>query len=151
MGKKFVTPELPSQAEGKRPVEPEKVTAPVTEPTEDPWAHLEIPPFLRRVEGSKTLTAPSTPTSTPLTQKSATAPAAAASAGSTSGATTGATTLAGATGGMFDQFRVDPEEIESKIRHEADRRWRAWVPTKEHLSRPRKSYYLKQARKEYYP
>jgi hypothetical protein len=44
-----------------------------------------------------------------------------------------------------------PNEIESKIRHEADRRWRAWVPTKEHLSRPQLRYYLKQVRKEFYP
>lgn len=148
MGKKPLTPPLDFTGPS---VEPEKVTAPVTAPTEDPWAHLEIPPFLRRVEGSKTPTAPSTPASMPSTPRSATAPAAAASAGATSGVNTGATMLAGVTGCMFNQFRVDPEEIESKIRHEADRRWRAWVPTKEHLSRPRKSYYLKQVRKEFYP
>ena len=50
----------------------------------------------------------------------------------------------------FAQFRVDPEEIEVKIRLEADRRWRQWTATKEHLTRPRKSYFLRQVRKEFY-
>lgn len=138
MGKKPLTTEPPVRAE---PVEPEKVTAPVTPPTEDPWAHLEIPEFLRRTDP---VVAPG-PTH-------AHAPIANTSGGAKSGTGQVSThgVMAGATGN-FEQFRVDPEEIESKIRHEADRRWRAWVPTKEHLSRPRKSYYLKQVRKEFYP
>lgn len=123
------------------PTEPEKITATVTpEPTEeDPWKDLEIPPFLRRVAGKTTeIVGP------------ARAPAATSSAGGPSGPTSDTKVIPGLTG-AFDHFRVDPNEIESKIKQEADRRWRAWVPTKEHLSRPRKSYYLKQVRKEYYP
>jgi hypothetical protein len=156
-------------AASNAPVEPENVTAPVTDPpraktpweeaslTEQEWNDLEIPKFLRRDASTTTLTAPSTPTSTPSTRKSATAPAADASGGATSGASTSApiqtppvSVMPGATGN-FEQFRVDTDEIESKIRHEADRRWRAWVPTKEHLSRPQLRYYLKQVRKEFYP
>lgn len=131
------------------------VTAPVTRSpptaweqvglTEEEWNGLEIPKFLRRTEPVASVS------TTPLGSPPATVPAAAASAGTPSGPPSSPVTVSGVTGGMFDQFRVDPEEIESKIRHEADRRWRAWVPTKEHLSRPRKSYYLKEVRKEFYP
>lgn len=137
------------------PAEPEKVTAPVTQTpwaavglSEEEWNGLEIPAFLRRT--APTLIAPSTPTSTPSTPKSATVPDAAASAGSTSGESTSVPTTAGATGGMFDQFRVDPEEIERKIKAEADALWRNWMPTKTDRKRPRLSTYIKRVRKDYY-
>jgi len=51
----------------------------------------------------------------------------------------------------FDNFRIDPAEIESQIRIEADRRWRNWTPTKESLTRPRKSVFIREVRKEFYP
>lgn len=51
----------------------------------------------------------------------------------------------------FAHFRVDPAEIETKIATEADKRWRNWMPTKTDRKRPRKSAYIKQVRKEYYP
>lgn len=117
--------------------------------SEDLWNDLEIPPFLRRTEA--TLTAPSTPTSTVSPPKAATAPAAGVSGGYTSGVNTPAPNPAGLTGGMFDQFRVDPEEIEAKIKREADALWRNWIPTKEDRKRPRLSTYIKRVRKTYYP
>lgn len=134
-------------------VEEEKVTAPVTPwaavgLSEEQWNELEIPAFLRRTE--PTLTAPSTPTSTVSPAKAATAPAADASAGFTSGESTSESSPAGVTGGMFDQFRVDPAEIEAKIKREADALWRNWVPTKTDRKRPRLSTYIKRVRKEYY-
>ncbi|MDE2106831.1 MAG: hypothetical protein KGL39_56975 [Patescibacteria group bacterium] len=52
---------------------------------------------------------------------------------------------------VFDKFRVDPAEIETRIKVEADRRWRNWTPSREHLTRPRKSFFLREARKEFYP
>lgn len=51
----------------------------------------------------------------------------------------------------FENFRVDPAEIETKIQVEADRRWRNWQPSREHLTRPRKSFFLREVRKEFYP
>lgn len=146
MGKNPVETE---PAASNDPVEPEIVTAPVTAwaavgLTEEEWNALEIPTFLRRTE--PTLTAPSTPTSTVSRPKAATAPAAAASAGSTSGATTNVSSPAGMTGGMFDQFRVDPDEIERKIKAEAERLWYTW----EGPHRPRKSTLIKRVRKDYY-
>jgi hypothetical protein len=51
----------------------------------------------------------------------------------------------------FEKFRVDPQEIETTIKREADRRWREWLPTKESRKRPRLSWYVRQVRKEYYP
>lgn len=143
--------ETPAQYDARVDAARAEVTEPVTLPspweiarlTEQQWNDLEIPAFLRRTD-----TTPSE--ARPAPTKNAPTPPAVGSAGGPSGGSS-STAAAGITGGMFDHFRVDPEEIESKIRHEADRRWRAWVPTKEHLSRPRKSYYEKQVRKEFYP
>lgn len=85
--------------------------------------------------------------STPTPQMNVTAPDAGASAGSTSGSAP-STTPAGID--EFSRFRVDPDEIESKIRHEADRRYRDWTPTKAQPKRPRKSVFERQVRKEFY-
>lgn len=134
----------------------EKITVTVT-PTpwaavglsEDEWNGLEIPQFLQR-RTEPTLTAPTTPISTPSTPSVATAPAAAASVGGTSGGTTDAPNPVGLTGTMFSQFYVDPEEIERKIKAEADQLWRNWMPTKTDRKRPRISTYLRQVRKSYY-
>jgi hypothetical protein len=46
---------------------------------------------------------------------------------------------------------VDPDEIERKIKTEADRRWREWMPTKTDRKRPRMSVLIRQVRKEFYP
>jgi hypothetical protein len=145
---------------GKDPVdEPftETVTAAVTEDEprvqtpweivgmdEKTWRSLEIPAFLRRTDTTvKVSPAPIAP---------APVPAAAASAGTPSGATTKSepATNMGVTGG-FEHFRVDPEEIERKIKAEADALWRNWMPTKTDRKRPRLSTYIKQVRKQYYP
>lgn len=115
---------------------------------EETWNGLEIPAFLRRTE--VTLTAPSTPTSTVSPTAAAPAPAATASVGVTSGPPSSPTTVSGATGG-FEHFRVDPEEIERKIKTEADVLWRNWMPTKTDRKRPRLSTYIRQVRKLYYP
>lgn len=147
---------------GKDPVDEDFVTAPVTEAprpqtpweavglTEEEWKDLEIPKFLRRTDTTEKVS--------PAPSARAPATAAAASAGNTSGETTSAptktppvTAMPGATGN-FEQFRVDPEEIESKIKAEADRRWRNWKPNRKDLDkRPRLSTFLKQVRKEFYP
>lgn len=133
-----------------------EVTAAVTEPrrlepweaagmTKDLWDALEIPTFLLRGHPDCKVSAspPAWPTSRTPT---APAPAAPVSDGSSSGESSKPPgTL------DFSQFRVDPAEIETKIKAEADRRWRNWMPTKEDRTRPRKSWYEKQVRKEFYP
>lgn len=116
----------------------------------DTWDQLEIPAFLRR---STTGSASSTPPGTRSRPKSATAPAVGASGGEVSGSRLSAPTVSGMTGTAsmdFSQFRVDPTEIETKIRQEADKRWRNWMPTKESRARPRLSTYIKQVRREFY-
>lgn len=58
----------------------------------------------------------------------------------------------------FNKFKiVTPEDIEKKIRHEADRRYRDWTPSakdtrtrKGKTSRPRLEWFIKQVRKEFY-
>ena len=155
-----------------------KVTAPVTPPkkpkektpwenaglTKAEWDALEIPAALRRSSPSAPASPPS-PASSP-TPKSAAAPAAPPSSGSKTGSakstttseTPSKTTPKSTSGGLLDfqKWRVDPEDIERKIRQEADRRWREWTPTADDArkgiqTRPRLSVFIKQARKEFYP
>lgn len=147
-------------------VHQKSVTGPVTPAPEEQgcWDPHAIPPFLRR---ETTATAGTTtkktrsgcaPGSTP--SPSVNAPAAAVSAGKTSGraskpetpTSTGDPSAASSTSDLFSQFKtVTPEDIERKIRHEADARWRAWMPTKTDRHRPRMSFYIRQVRKEFYP
>lgn len=145
--------------------ENEKVTAPVTAP--DPNADgLDIIPELRRNEDNslkhpwKTTssqtsseTSCATPAQCSAEAQSATAHAADASGGAQIGETSSTSPPSSASipsSDEFAKFRVDPAEIETKINREADRRWRAWVPTKEDRTRHRKSWYVKQVRKEFY-
>lgn len=143
-----------------------EVTAAVTEPRKlEPWEiagltkemrdALEIPAFLRRGDPACTVgqsqpsaRSPARPMPPPPTP--ATAAAAAVSGGSSSGSKPN--NNPGVTGTFdFNQYRVDPAEIETKIKSEADRRWRNWMPTKEDRKRPRRSWYERQVRKEFYP
>lgn len=154
MGTNEVTAAVTADAGG---AEPERVQEPWERVgmTKADWDMLEIPAFLQRRGSECPTSGPNLPSAkhpdgpTPCPQTSATAPAAAACDGNTSGNAT-STSIVGATGD-FMQFRVDPAEIETKIKTEADRRWRNWVPTKTDRKRPRKSWYEKQVRREYYP
>lgn len=124
----------------------EEVTAPVTGPwvavgmTEEEWRTLSIPDFLIRRA--------SAPKPAPVPDASACVGLASGPASNTP--STAATSPTGLTGG-FEHFRVDPQEIERKIKAEADRQWREWMPTKTDRKRPTKRGLIKRIRKEYYP
>ncbi len=51
----------------------------------------------------------------------------------------------------FSHFKIDHSAIEAKIKKEADKRWRNWMPTKTDRTRPRLSTYVRLVRKEFYP
>ncbi len=134
----------------------DKITAPVTEqpPAKDPYDFSDFPDmpemFLRNPDNTFKWKSPTTvapKTSAPAT---ASAPSAASPGGETSGMPS--SMPSGSPGGGFDQYRVvSPDEINTKIKQEADRRWREWMPTKTDRKRPRLSTYVRQVRKEYYP
>lgn len=124
----------------------EEVTAAVIEPwqrvglTKEQWDDLEIPGFLRRCDNDPVR---ATTAGHMASKKSPTEPVAAAAPA--------VDTTGGLPSGIdFAQFRVDPDEIERKIRAEADIRWRNWVPTKTDRKRPRLSTYVRAVRKEFY-
>ncbi len=153
--------------------------------TKADWDALEIPPMFRRapaVSDTKPPARPPSPASSP-TPSSVAAPAASSSRGKKSGkrrssgtastpiSTTDQPTKAGTEASSteppresdvsltdFDKFKiVTPADIEKKIRHEADRRYRDWTPSaadtrkrKGKTSRPRIEWFIKQVRKEFY-
>lgn len=163
--------------EGYVPDHDEEVTAPVTPRapptpwetvglTEDEWKNLEIPGFLRRTSGKKPSPS-STSAAPPPTARSDALPtpgtscpdAPASTASSPAGKTPGTpsrpeiekpTAPPSTTKDEWQCFRVDPDEIETKIKVEADRRWREWMPTKESRKRPRLSVYIRRVRREFY-
>jgi hypothetical protein len=150
--------------------------------TKEEWDALEIPPMFRRAHSdTKPPARPPSPATSP-TPSSVAAPAASSSPGKKSGkrrssgtastpfSTTDQPTKTGTKASWtaseptpptltdFDKFKiVTPEDIETKIRHEADRRYRDWTPSaadtrkrKGKTSRPRIEWFIKQVRKEFY-
>ena len=120
--------------------------------TKAEWDALDIPTFLRRGHPDcavSTIIYVSPPPSKPPVPAPLVSGYVGGPTGTGSSFESAQFTTLGATGD-FSQFRVDPDEIEQKIRLEADKRWRNWMPTKTDRKRPRKSWYMKQVRKEYY-
>ncbi len=147
----------------------EKITATVTPHEPEPPVAAEIKPpepypeipemFLRNPDNSfkwplvkkpSSGTSSKTGTTSSALTRSATS-ATAPGASPTSGGQSGTEPSSPIETDEFSKFRVSPDEIASKINKEADRRWREWMPTKTDRKRPRKSWYVKQVRKEYYP
>lgn len=150
----------------------DELTAPVTEPeqpiwetfgvSKDNWDAMEIPDFLR-CEKAPCTPQLITPVSTPFPVSHHRVPV--SIAGQKTGNESGQKALLKGdefekpkVNGLevllkdneFEKFRVNPDEIEQQIRIEADRRWREWLPTKTSRRRPRKSWYEKKVRKEFY-
>lgn len=157
MGTEEVTAAVTASGKDQPPEPPRKL-----EPWEEvgmtkaTWDALEIPTFLRRghpecVVGTTTPAPPRTPA------RPVTAPPVNASVGGPTGTAPSKPPVPTGLTGDFSQFRVDPEEIERKIRQEADRRWRQWTAPQyeagkpaSYYKRPRLSTFLKQVRKEFY-
>lgn len=133
------------------------ITASVTELEQTPWEAVGVskqewditgvPEFLRRKEPS-CIPQPVMPKHIHSLGQTPRPPAPVPFVGEETGSKIGLESYS--KGDEFARFRVDPDEIEQQIKLEADRRWREWLPTKLSRHRPRKSWYEKQVRKEFY-